>query len=56
MPGSRPTPERKKTIKEKRLKKVKMVVKEHHMDTATKQWSPWITGTKRKKKQKRHSE
>ena len=56
MPGSRPTPERKKTIKEKRLKKVKMVVKEYHMDPATKQWSPWITGTKAKKTQTQHSE
>ena len=60
MPGRRPTPVRKKTIKEqkeeKRLKEKKLVVKEHHMDTATKQWSRWITGTKGKKTQKQHSE
>jgi hypothetical protein len=43
MLGSKPTPVRKKKIKEqneeKIMKKAKLVVKEHNMDTATRQWN-----------------
>ena len=43
IPTCRPTPERRKTVKEqkeeKKLRKVKLVVKKHQKDAVTKQWA-----------------
>jgi hypothetical protein len=53
-PMSRPTPERKRqTEKEKnKLRKAKLVVKDHNKAEATKQWGPLITDIQERRKRK----
>ena len=56
-PASRPTPERKKPIKgqkeEHKLRKAKLVVKEHPKDKAINQGGPWITVQEKRKWKKK---